>query len=118
MSAKTMESLLLVPPNLQRAVHFLVIRLYQAEHLPSMDSSTLGLKKVQLPCTGVLWHSRMPPSLTSSLLLCAQNGIDAYIQVDFAGPRPSVTVRHLPPFAHTPLVVCALSQPGSQVSCT
>lgn len=51
MSAKTMESLLLVPPNLQRAVHFLVIRLYQAEHLPSMDSSTLGLKKVQLPCT-------------------------------------------------------------------
>ena len=62
--SKGIDALLLMPPSIEREVHFLVATIYRAEQLPSMDDAVMGIGKA---------------------------GIDAYVRINFAGNPKAVT---------------------------
>jgi len=46
-ATKGLDALLLMPPSIERAVHFLVCNIYRAEDMPSMDDGHLGVIKAR-----------------------------------------------------------------------
>lgn len=63
--AKGLDSMLLMPPSVERAVHFLVLRIHEGRDMPAMDDAALG-----------------------------KAGLDAYVRVTFAG-NPPLKTKHV-----------------------
>ena len=72
-SGKTMADMVMMPPEIKTELHFLVATIYKAEHLPNMDAPIFG---------GSIFGIR--------------GGIDAFVQIDFAGnPKCTTSTKNV-----------------------